>query len=428
MFRPSIGGAACAVLLAFTFAGNAPAQETDPASRLKSLEERLQKLEQENAALRGELEALKHDLGGAATTSPAVAEDLTAITLAPPAPATAAPAASEPPPVQLVDNPPPAAGKVFNPDISVIGNFLGRAGDENPFEERPTLGMEESEIAFQAFVDPYAQAKFYIAVSDEGAELEEGFVNFIALPKDFTARAGKLKAAFGKENLMHTHVRPWVDQPLVISNFFGDEGFRGSGISVSRIFPNRSKLFVEGTAEVYDGTVDGMFEADGRSDLAWVGHLKAYRDLTEQSNLELGASYAQGSLEETGGTNRYTGLDLTYRFKPLQRAIYRSLISRTEVIRNEREGSDDAAVGFYTSLDYQFARRWFAGIRLDRSERVDDPAVEDRGGSLVLTFWPSEFSQLRAQARRTRYASGPWVNELLLQIQFAIGAHGAHTF
>jgi hypothetical protein len=44
-----------------------------------------------------------------------------------------------------------------------------------------------------------------------------------------------------------------------------------------------------------------------------------------------------------------------------------------------------------------------------------------------VTFWPSEFSQARAQYRRIRYAEGT-SNEVLFQVQFSIGAHGAHPF
>ncbi len=51
-----------------------------------------------------------------------------------------------------------------------------------------------------------------------------------------------------------------------------------------------------------------------------------------------------------------------------------------------------------------------------------------KANRLILTYWPSEFSQLRAQYRRTQYADGPTANELLLQLQFSIGAHGAHPF
>ena len=80
------------------------------------------------------------------------------------------------------------------------------------------------------------------------------------------------------------------------------------------------------------------------------------------------------------------------------------------------------------SGDYQLARRWFAGARYDRSERADDASLLDTGRSLLLTFWPSEFSQIRGQYRRIEYAEGPTANEFLFQFLFSIGAHGAHPF
>jgi len=54
--------------------------------------------------------------------------------------------------------------------------------------------------------------------------------------------------------------------------------------------------------------------------------------------------------------------------------------------------------------------------------------LRDTGQSVLLTYWPSEFSQVRGQYRRTNYAVGPAGNEFLFQFQFAIGAHGAHPF
>jgi hypothetical protein len=80
------------------------------------------------------------------------------------------------------------------------------------------------------------------------------------------------------------------------------------------------------------------------------------------------------------------------------------------------------------SGEYQFARRWFAGARYDWSDRAFNPSLRDKSGSLLLTYWPSEFSQIRGQFRRTRYAEGAQANELLFQFLFSIGAHGAHVF
>ena len=47
---------------------------------------------------------------------------------------------------------------------------------------------------------------------------------------------------------------------------------------------------------------------------------------------------------------------------------------------------------------------------------------------MLLTYKPSEFSLLRGQFRRTKYGEGRVANEFLLQLQFAMGAHGAHPF
>ena len=61
----------------------------------------------------------------------------------------------------------------------------------------------------------------------------------------------------------------------------------------------------------------------------------------------------------------------------------------------------------------------------------DVPTMSPRtilGQSFTLTYWPSEFSQLRGQLRRIDYADGETANEFLFQFLFSIGAHGAHPF
>jgi len=84
--------------------------------------------------------------------------------------------------------------------------------------------------------------------------------------------------------------------------------------------------------------------------------------------------------------------------------------------------------GFYISADYQFARRWFFGGRVDHSDRPFNAHLTDKGASAVLTYWPSEFSQVRGQYRFTRYAGNLDAHELFVQLIFSLGAHGAHPF
>ena len=128
---------------------------------------------------------------------------------------------------------------------------------------------------------------------------------------------------------------------------------------------------------------------------------------------------------------RLIGVDATFRYRPLRRAIYQRLNLRTELIWSRQElggiGST-TAFGLYGLGEYQFARRWYIGARIDRSGRSDDGTLKDNGGSVFLTFWPTEFSQIRTQFRRTNYAEGVSANEAFLQLNFSIGAHGAHAF
>src|SRR5205085_7456758 len=96
----------------------------------------------------------------------------------------------------------------------------GKVGQPNPFEFGPDdirkpMNLDGAEVAFQAFVDPYAKANFFLSVTKEGIDVEEGYAQFVTLPYDLTAKVGKFKAMFGKDNTWHAHVRPWVDQPLV---------------------------------------------------------------------------------------------------------------------------------------------------------------------------------------------------------------------
>jgi len=403
---------------------------TNIEDRVKQLEQRLDTLNQQMTAIRQELDALKS--GAPAAVTPADAEDLTKVEVAqaPAAPA-AAPSIGD---VTTINNPSdPGASKVFNPDTSVIGNFLGKVGQPNPYEfgsddVRRPMNLDEAEVAFEAFIDPFAKGKFFLSVTKDGIDLEEGYAQFVTLPFGLTAKAGKFKALFGKDNTWHAHVRPWVDQPLVIHNFFGDEGFNDDGISVSKAISNPWNTYIEATGEVFEGGVANVFERRGLNDLVYNAHVKAFRDISENNNIEVGTSYARGTLNDVH--NQFAGIDVTYRWKPPQRGLYNSFIGRFEAIENRRGDANDTLRGFYASADYQLSRRLFTGVRLDSADRFAAGATPtDRGVSATLTFWPSEFSQLRGQLRRMRYGDvGRSVTELLLQLQFSIGAHGAHTF
>jgi hypothetical protein len=268
--------------------------------------------------------------------------------------------------------------------------------------------------------------------------VEEGFLTFTSLPGSFLMKVGKMHAAYGKVNQMHNHILPWTDRPLMSVNLVGGEdGITDSGISVSRLIPNKW-MFLEATGEVFRGE-SAIFRAPTRSDLTYVGHVRGYQDITESSNVDLGASVAYGHNDATfvggigagPGTTRLLGVDATFRYRPLRRAIYKRFLARTELTWSRRSelSSLPQSFGAYVYGEYQFARRWFAGVRGDYADRAINPYITDKGESVLLTYWPSEFSQVRGQYRRTRYGDNPQVaNEFLFQFLFSIGAHGAHPF
>jgi hypothetical protein len=422
-----------AALVATTTA--APAQTEAPSP---ALQQEIDQLRRDIDALRQQYEQRVADLEARVAALQATQAGQTAIV-------PAAPTAPVPPGAEGAGGPSgslpiygaASGSKIFNPDMAVVGDVLGTAG-RNRVAPSPALELHEAEAAVQAIVDPYARADFFFAFGKSGVEIEEAYATLPTLPAGLLARAGKMRAAFGKMNGLHNHAVPWTDRPLVTSNLLGgEEGVSDVGVSVARLLPN-PWLFLEATGQVFSGNAEGVFTSTSPGEVTYLGHLRAYQDLSESTNLDLGASYARGhndaGIVDGADVGRFRtslyGIDATVRWKPLRRSIYRSFVGRAEAVWSRREqfGAPQHAMGSYASGDYQFARRWFAGFRYDRSARADAAELVDRGQSVILTFWPSEFSQVRGQYRRTRFAEGTFANELLLQLQFSIGVHAAHPF
>src|SRR5262249_16083930 len=162
-------------------------------------------------------------------------------------------------------------------------DFLGAAG-RNEVAPPPSLEMHESEASFQAVVDPYARADFFLSFGEAGVDLEEGYVSFTSLPRGLLTRGGKHAAALRKGNKPHNTVLPWTDRPLVTQNLVGgEEGISDAGISVARLIPN-PWIFLESTGQVFrgdSGTPESpLFHASKRGELSYVGHVRAYHDIT----------------------------------------------------------------------------------------------------------------------------------------------------
>jgi hypothetical protein len=431
----------------------APSAPLAEEARMKALEDQVRTLAEDVAVLRGELKAVRDAKSAPASDSRVL---LTAAHVEPgmlPAnpPSTAASASPDPAPASPQVAQTQTFGgatsnaKLLNPDISLIGDFIGTAG-HNIVSPSRSLELHESEVGMQAIIDPYARADAFISFGETGVNVEEAYVTFTSLPAGLLMKVGKMRADFGKVNTIHNHALPYIDRPLATNNLVGGEdGIDDAGISLSRFIPAPKGWFMEGTAQVFRGDSSTVYTANRREDLSVVGHVRGYRDLSESTNLDLGISYSRGhsNLGADFGSNFLTnlyGADATLRWKPLRRAIYKNFLLRTELFWSARDQLSPVnifqtqhAFGMYTSAEYRVNRRWTVGGRFDRSGRATNANLTDTGFSGILTYWPSEFSQIRGQYRFGHLALGAPgdfsnANEFLFQFLFVMGAHGAHPF
>jgi hypothetical protein len=428
-----------------------PAALNAEDSRIKALEDKILALAGEVTLLRSELRELREVKSPAARSMGQVLLTSSHVEpgMIPASPDPVAPVTPQSTPTQTFGG---ASGnaKLLNPDISLIGDFIGTAG-RNTVAPSPSLEMHESEVGLQAIIDPYARADAFISFGETGVNVEEAYVTFTSLPGGLLLKVGKKRADFGKVNTIHNHALPFIDRPLVTGNLVGGEdGINDAGFFLSRFLPAPKNWFMEGSAEVLRGDSADVFQARQRQNVSVVGHLRAYRDLTESTNLDLGLSYARGHNNSGVGSTTFDpsqfisnlySADATLRWKPLRRAIYNSFLFRTELFWSARDQLAAAtpdlfqtqhAFGMYSSAEYRVNRRWTVGGRFDRSGHATAAHLTDTGFSGILTYWPSEFSQIRGQYRFGHLATNPLeftnANEFLFQFLFVMGAHGAHPF
>jgi hypothetical protein len=339
--------------------------------------------------------------------------------------------ASQPAPVA-----PAAAGapQSLNPQISVSGDFLGSANENVPDFEGASLDLREVEIAFQAQLDPFARADFFVTVpSLEDVEMEEGYLTFLTLPSDFLVRLGKVRVPFGRANVDHRPETFAVDRPDVLVGYFGDEGLAEAGVTVSRLIPNPWDRFMELELDVLAGSNDESFGGGSAGDLLYNLHFRTFFDLTPEQSLNVGASYANGVGiidEEGAGRTKLGGVDFTYVWKPLARGKYRSFLFQTELMGGSRavEAGTNDSYGLYSFARYQLGRRWYVGGRFDYSQSPDVAGLSTRSGSALVELFATEFQRFRLQYKVSDRTSQPLSHQLFFQWYYVIGSHGAHKF
>jgi hypothetical protein len=293
--------------------------------------------------------------------------------------------------------------------------------------------MQGAEVNFAGAVDPYFRGNLNVLFQVETGgetlvELEEAWLETIALPANLQVRAGQLLTDFGRVNSQHPHQWAFVDAPLVNGRFLGPDGLRNPGARLSWLAP--TPFFAELSLGVQnsqgetaapfrhgEGHSHGAHEDEealplgfrhrendrgvsGVDDLLFTPRFQASFDLTEQQTLVAGTSAAFGPNDsgEDGDVRTWIyGLDLYWKWKPAsahggfpfvswqaEAMLRRYELGAFDWDENGNDMADDGELldlstgapavfgretvtdyGFYSQVLYGFRKGWVAGLRFD---------------------------------------------------------------
>ena len=394
----------------------------------------------------------------------------------------------------------PAIGQAQNLNISAILNagmtardstFEGIAGlpvdGEHAASPQKGFWLNHTELAFSGAVDSHFYGKLTAVLAQhDGAtevELEEAFVQTLAMPAGFSIRAGRFLSNIGYLNSKHAHTDFYVERPLayrgLIGSHYYDDGIRLNWLAPTDIylefgaeafsgstFPASSDQTV-GSSVLYVKAGDDLSESlSWQAGLSWwkadnelgfaSGHDHAEHDEEhpEEDHAEHEESLAHLLIEEVTyegenfaahGEKEYWIADFVLKWAPSGNYKYQSLTWQTEWIQQEIRGllphlhEEDQELewesfaadqsGFYTSVVFQFNPNWSAGMRYSQID-VDDaladftPKIYD----YMVQYQFSHFSTVRLQLTQDQSMEHESDDVISLQYTMAIGDHGAHQF
>jgi hypothetical protein len=356
-------------------------------------------------------------------------------------------------------------GSLLNPALSFIldGSFgyygvhagqfaalgLPVAGDD-PSTSREGFTLQEVELAAQSAIDPYFEGAIFLTIPNlDGIEVEEAYLVTTSLPWNLQIKAGTFRSQFGRNNTQHLHLQNFTRRPLMTALLFGQDGLRGPGAQASVLLPLPwfATLYAEAFSLTPPDDLAGVatFGGGGRltpNNLTYTSELEQFFELGESQSLLVGLNFATGRSVDcvTGGPcvpvtvegprSYLYGGDVYYKWKPANVArSYASFQWTTELYaRSLADGGPTEGAG-YTEMVVQIDRRFYLGGRFDLTGLPSGPNVPRRyAGAGSLTFAPSEFSRIRLYAQEL---GGPGVAATtvgFLQVEYSMGAHGAHPF
>ena len=366
----------------------------------------------------------------------------------------------------------PSSSNAFNPDISLIltGTLANRSQDSNyhitGFQAGGGVGpgsrgfsLGESELGVYANVDD----KFYGGLNyslsnDNTASVEEAFIQTTALPYGLTLKAGRYFSGIGYLNEQHAHTWDFVDNPLAYQAFLGNQ-FGDDGVQLRWLAP--TDLFVELGTEYGRGRIADTTGRDKNGGSAGSVFAHVGGDVGNSNSWRAGLSYLRVSpqdrqsndLDTSGAfvSNTFTGTskvwiaDLVWKWAPNGNANNTSFKLQGEYLHRNEDGTlntDNYTAsqdGWYLQGVYKFLPNWRAGLRYDQldsgsvdygvnSANLANTAYDPKRVSAMIDYNPSEFSRIRLQLSQDKSRQEATDNQIFIQYQMSLGAHGAHKY
>lgn len=347
-------------------------------------------------------------------------------------------------------------------------------GDHDPIKRG--FSLRNAEIAVDGAVDPYFKGFGNIVLkldknNETAIELEEAYLVSTSLPENLQLKGGQFFASFGRQNAQHPHTWSFVDEPIILGRAFGPEGLRSVGAQLSWLLP--TPFYTEAFLGILDGQggtsfdfrnpgdpdTNGIARVHGRmtfnrtlagpQDLVYVPRLASSFELTDQQTLVVGTSGAFGP-NETGAHSRTEvyGVDAYWKWKsPRANEGFPFVSWQTEALYSRFGAAADPLAptplpaenlrdwGMYSQVLWGFKPRWVAGLRGEYAngntgayDALDVFRGERTRVSPDLTFYPSEFSKVRLQYNYDHGELFGNQHSVWVQVEFLLGAHGAHKF
>ena len=341
------------------------------------------------------------------------------------------------PDIALILNMSAVGRDVKNSDYAnmAIPGFIDAGDAELPFNANRGVNLNYAEVAMHSQVDPYFEAFAIFHLHPDEFEIEEAYVTTTSLPAGLRVKAGKFRSAFGRLNEKHQHSWNFDAQPIIYKALFGPDMISDPGLQLQWVAP--TDTYIMAGIDAMQGTNDRSF-GDEDPNLI-VGYLKSSIDIGDDLSILGGVSIAHGKTETQDNSNVY-GADLTFRE---QLGSYSALTWQSEYLQRDKEinaNTTDSQGGLYTQLVYQYNNNYSTGIRYDALTKNDtDLSAYSSANTdnldrvtVMLEYKPFPMSRLRLNYSYDRSKiiadKRQDINTVMLTLNIAAGAHGAHSY